>query len=835
MGGGVCGWSVGLGWYNAGMMMLRLLPSAAARFRRLWELRLGMRPASWLPALLLLLAMSTVYLFGDGWGGFDQRGHTHINNSAKNMALAENLSPAQNFLMILRQYPGPDGAFTYDVYNRFPVGGFALIKLVMLPFGDDLSAKLYAARMLMLAMFAGAAALAYLSLRRIAGHRWIALAATLWAFSSYYVLYYSDAVSNEMMMDLFGIMLVFHGMTIFVQEGRFGQLLAKTCLALLIGWHVYALLLPFIVFGLGQETIRALRGNIPGNTVIARVRSVAAALLRSRYLRLAAVALMFGLMLLGFNFANEYAALEGETPLKELPSVQSMLKRVAGQDAMFNADKAEFLAWVPFLSEQFKRIGRISLPYALTVPWDGRRHEPTPGAPSLVYSAVGVVATGACLLGLLSLRRHRMPLAALALVGLFWGIGIRFSTALHHFEGVFYVGIPLVLLMLILMRQRRLAVAALAVAALAIFALSSYQIGRTNARIPAQLPETSATVISDFQEIRGITRGKRVYVHFYEIGPYIGNKEGIIWYYLTGSVIQLGRGPTSGCGPRCGQYFDFVISGDRNLFPERHLLASSNRHIFLFDAKDIAAQYRSWYEAVVSGGYGEPIARGGYDLFMDDDRLIYYKSGCSAIDTADRFFLHAIPEDESDLPGHSRRHGFESRDFDFSEHGEMYDGNCLAIAWLPDYNIARIRAGQYVDGTEQQIWGVEFHTDIAKYAAEYDAVVSGVYGGPAGRGDFNVYWGDTALVYIKETCADRDIEARFFIHWFPADDSDLPPERGQYGFDNAGFWFPERGVATGGRCVALAPLPDYPVARVRTGQYVPGEGRIWAVEFAGGR
>ena len=168
------------------MMMLRLLPSTAARFRRLWELRLGVRLASWLPLLLLLLAWSTMYLFSDSWGRFDRQSLGHDWDSAKNMSVAENLSPAHNFLMFLSLRVGPDGDPVYEPYNRFPVGGYALINLVILPFGDDLSAKLYAARMLMLLMFAGAAGLAYLSLHRITGHRWIALAATLAAFSGYY-------------------------------------------------------------------------------------------------------------------------------------------------------------------------------------------------------------------------------------------------------------------------------------------------------------------------------------------------------------------------------------------------------------------------------------------------------------------------------------------------------------------------------------------------------------------------------------------------------------------------------------------------------------------------
>ena len=834
----------GVGWYNAGMMM-RLLPSAAVRFRRWWDLRLGARLASWLPLLLLLLAMSTVYLFGDGWGGFYKDSVFHNWNSAKNMVLAENLSPAHNFLMYLRQYPRPDGVPVYHPYNRFPVGGFALIKLVTLPFGDDLSAKVYAARMLMLAMFAGAAVLAYLSLRRITGHRWIALAATLPAFSGYYVLYYSDAVSNEIMMDLFAVLLVFHGMTVFVQEGRFGQLLAKTGLALLLGWHVYALLLPFIVFGLGGEIIRALRSNRPGNDVIVRIRSGASALIRSRYLKLGAVALMFGLTLLGFNFANEYAALRGETPFRELPSVQSMLKRT-GQDARSNAVRARSLAWGTFLPGQFRRIGRMALPYAVTVHTDGLHREHPAGRLSLPYGAIGMGAAGACLLGLLFLRRGRALLATLVLSGLCWGIGMRFNTAAnsHVFEGVFYLGIPLALVTLALLALRRRwgwLPRAAAVAALPVFILSAYQMGRVDPQARVLMDEINSGVMSDFQEMQGITLGKRVYVQLYELDPYIQEVYLIIDYYLAGSVMQLGRSPISDCGPLCGGYYDFVISGDRDLFPEQHLLTPSNREVFLFDTGGIDTDglttgYRSVYDAVTSGSYGAPTVQAEYDLFIADGKAVYYKSGCSVSGMAPKFFLHTIPEDRNDLPEERREYGFDNLDFGFIWRGAMFDGDCIAIAPLPDYSIDSIRTGQYVSGLGREVWSaaISLKSPLG-YDAATSAIAAGDYGEPVGRGVFEVYLGDAAVVYFKEPCDVGDIGARFLLHFIPEDDSDLPSERQGHGFDNRDFSFAERGVATGGRCVALAPLPDYPVARVRTGQYVSGEGRrIWAVEFAGG-
>ena len=491
------------------MIPSRLSPSPAAQFRRRWASRLGMRPASWLPVLLLLLATSTVYLFGDGWGGFYQYHHGHDWNTSENLALAENLSPAHNFLMFLRQYPAPDGAPAYEMYNRFPVGSFALIKLAISPCGDDLSAKLYAARMLMLLMFAGAAALAYLSLHRITASRRIAFAATLLAFSSYYILYLSDMVANDGMMDLFGIMLVFHGMTIFVQDKRFAQLLAKTCVALLIGWHVYALLLPFIIFGLAGEIIRSLRGNTPANSVTTHIQSATAALIRSRYLRLGAIALIFGIALLTFNFANEYAALDGEIPFMELSSVQSMIKRT-GQNPEYNAARSEFVAWGAFLPEQFRRIGRMALPYAITVHTDGLHHAHPTGPISLPYAAIGIAAAGASLMALLFLRRRRILLATLALSGLCWGIGMRSNTALHDLESIFYVGIPLVLFTLILLklrqRIRHLATIA-AMIALPVFALSAYHIAQTEAQARAPLQDTNAAVMSDFQKIQGITRG----------------------------------------------------------------------------------------------------------------------------------------------------------------------------------------------------------------------------------------------------------------------------------------------------------------------------------------
>ena len=290
------------------------------------KLKPSLLPA--LPLLLLLAALSTVFLFGNDRGQFYRPGEI----SANHLSVAANLSSEHNFLLFYNQTLDKDGTPSYVPYNRFPIGGYALIKLTILPFGNDFSAQIYAARMVFLLFFAASAALAYLSFCRLTTDRWIALTATLLAFSSYYLLYYNDMIATENGLSLFGVLLTFHGMVLFVQEGRFRQLLIKACAALLLGWHVYALLLPFIVLGLLRELNRARRLSAPPS-LAGQIQGCAAALLSSRHLTLGVVTLLFGLAVLSFNLGNEYRALAGAVPLTELPTVKSMTYRFGADDA----------------------------------------------------------------------------------------------------------------------------------------------------------------------------------------------------------------------------------------------------------------------------------------------------------------------------------------------------------------------------------------------------------------------------------------------------------------------------------------------------------------------
>ena len=378
------------------------------------KVKSSFRPS--LPLLLLLLALSTVFLFGNDRGQFYRPG-LHNAVSANYLAVAANLSPEHNFLLFYHQTLDKDGPPSYIPYNRFPIGGYALIKLAILPFGNDFSAQIYAARMMFLLFFVGSAVLAYLSLCRLTADRWIALTASLLAFSSYYLLYYNDMPATENGLSLFGVLLTFHGMVLFVEEGRLRQLLIKACAALLLGWHVYALLLPFIVLGLLRDLNRARRLSAPPS-LASQIKRCAAALLFSRYLKLGVGTLLFGMAVLSFNLGNEYRAFDGEIPLTELPTVKSMTYRFGADDA-FNERYAEHLAWKNFLENQFYRIARATLPFWVS-PFDNYNISEDKDYPGML---IGALATGVAVMGLLFVRQ-KMLLATLVLSGFCWALPI---------------------------------------------------------------------------------------------------------------------------------------------------------------------------------------------------------------------------------------------------------------------------------------------------------------------------------------------------------------------------------------------------------------------------
>ena len=227
----------------------------------------------------------------------------------------------------------------------------------------------------------------------------------------------------------------------------------------------------------------------------------------------------------------------------------------------------------------------------------------------------------------------------------------------------------------------------------------------------------------------------------------------------------------------------------------------------------------------------EPLARSTYDVWRDGRQLTYVRDGCPLADVeagGPRFFLHAVPLDPEDLPGwRGRDYGFHNFDYVLQVGRARIDGNCVASVVLP-YPIAAIRTGQLTDD------GVLWEAEIAfgEAAPDYAAARREARAGePLARSGYDVYRDGRALTYLRDGCTDEEAEARFFLHVIPVDADDLPEHRREYGFDNLDFTLAARGARIGGNCVAVARLPDYPIATIRTGQY-DGTGALWQEEFA---
>ena len=244
--------------------------------------------------------------------------------------------------------------------------------------------------------------------------------------------------------------------------------------------------------------------------------------------------------------------------------------------------------------------------------------------------------------------------------------------------------------------------------------------------------------------------------------------------------------------------------------------------------------HRDYYRAAYSdaAANGDLLTRADFDIYSHNGELLYLKENCGPPPAAagSSVFLHIFPADPADLPHHSREFGFENRDFRIIEHSGFFEGKCILKRSLPDYPTARIRTGRKAIG--ELIWSADI--DLAAHAAAqavHASILAGAYGPPAAQSRFELYQRDNALTYLKAPCAPDDTHARFFLHITPADPADLPVAARERGFANLDFQFADHGAYAGDICVATLDLLDYPIARIRTGQFVSGEGQLWSAEF----
>ena len=760
---------------------------------------------------LLLAALATLWLFERNYSLEQDMYGTGVRTglTLQSLTLAANLAPEHRFLMFLRQTGVTPEDRAYVPYNRFPIGAYLALKGALWPFGHDLAAQIRAAQSVALLFFAGAAVLAYLALRRLQHGPWAALTATLLAFSSFYSLHYADMVSSEIA-SLFGIWLTAHGLVRFAHDERLRPLLAKAGIALWLGWHVMGLLLPFVVLGLARTMHRAYAIGGAGP------RAGLTALRGSPYLRLGLAAALFCTALLAFNVANEYVALEGETPWIQLPTVQSFL-----EVSILHGEQS--VGFYKFAAEQLRRIGRLTVPYALV---RGLGYEYN-AAPTF-FMATGLAVCSLCLLGLRGARPRRVR-AAWLLSGWIWALAVPNSAHWHDFETLFHIGLPLLFFAQGLqgLRRRVLSKACLpgaAVVALLLFSLSAREVSR---RLPAldAFPAYRAT-LADFTAMRPLVAGRSVCVPAHlELWTGSGIVVGAdltrltpLSYYLAGSQVDYSQDYCASSPS------DFTLAPVRVEGPA--LLTPANRVLFLYAVPALEeTPYRAALRALLAAA---PLARAEFDLYAHAQALVYYRpTACRPADRQERFFLSIEPVRGQDLPAPRRQFGFDNLNFNWHRRGLQFHRQCLALVPLPAYPLARIHTGQFIRGGGGVIWETAF-----PFRPTYEAALRAVQAtAPIARAAFDVHARARTLVYRKAVCDPAEMQARFFLHVVPVHSDDLPAHRRAHGFDNLDFDGTRRGMHLDHQCLALAPLPAYSIARIRTGQGIRADAQFWETAF----
>ena len=659
------------------------------------------------PALLLIAALSSVFWFGHDRGYFYRPHHAvttdnqniHDWASAKNLALAANLSWRSGFGVFYSQKANRRGGATRDYYGSFPVGGYALIKLAMAPFADDLAAMTLAARMLMLLLFSAAALLAYDAIAKVLRDRWIAATAVALAFSSYYCLYHNDAVDNEGSSDMFAVMLAFHGMAAYALHGRLRQLLVKTVVAAFLGWHVFAFLLPFVAVGLCRDFVRAKASG--------SLKDASAAVVRGPFAVVGCSALAVGVAALGWNVLHQ--ATGHGVPIPRTQVWSSMLGRTGLTDS-FTAD----FQWWPFLWEQFRRVGEMMvLPYVLSAPLSAAAFtaQEATAIRFNFFGVLGMVAAACVLAGLTAVfvagrrrgsRRSFLVvwlLGVLAVSGFCWALPMRGNTRFHDYECLFYIGLTLVLFSLAALAARRLCggrvVVCVAVLAAGTFAWSARQMGFVGH--DAESAQRQRALVRDFEAIRRIARGKdnvcvspRLAAQTLSRGT--RSPGYAVAYYLSGSNIVNMRAADA---VRCpgGDHAGYVLSSKRQ--EEGAVLLTPGNEIAFLHARSsnwkspLFAEYRALVSAT-------PLFRSEFDGHLKDGRLHYVKAPCAAEDVEEVFWVTVyppLPLVTRVLPPHRQRSGSHGIAGRFSVEGVKFDGKCVVSIPLPAWTEA-VATGQ---------------------------------------------------------------------------------------------------------------------------------------------
>ena len=659
------------------------------------------------PAALLLGCLAAVFVLGSASGRFTNP----IADAAlvRPLARAANLSAEHRFAAFTRRTLDAEGAVRYDLDNDLPLPANLAAAVVAGHFDEDETAGLVALRVFAAVLVGLAALLTYGGLRRLLEHRWIALGATLLAFSAFFSPAFA-APSPEGALALCAVFLSFHGMAVFVRGGGLRQLLGKSAAALALSFAALPLLLLFVLLGMAAEARRRFAGGTAPPPERRGFPEAARAFAGSRYLRIGVFAVAVAGAFFALNRANE--------------------RVLAAEGARLEAVRPAPAEAGPPVAGAVRRLGHRVLP---AVAGEGAGPGRT-GLAGLLGGLLGVIA-------LVGAARSpgRLGLLPPAVVGLLSALGgveplLRGGGA-AALEPAVSLGLPLVFFALVLLAVRRsLGERPLRISvglAAAVFLVSaSGAAGVRGAFSGEKAGETAGKEAG--KEAARVRRVLEVREDFREFRRLLRRRAGEPAVFLPAGLLAEGAAP-----PAAGQSEAATRFLDRSLGNALGgwLLAGNpvvrwedRRGLADFVVRDEPAPGQTplvpgtgqaflYHRAALDGevgplvaAAGEPRIRGEFAVHLHENRLLYVREGCRPEDQAGQFVLHLDPVEPNDLGPYRRQYGFENLWFRFDWRALDRGERCVARVRLPDYPIRRIVTGRHPGRTGAPwIWRAEIH------------------------------------------------------------------------------------------------------------------------------
>ena len=636
--------------------------------------------AAALPFAVLLLVLGGTAFFASEGGRF-ARPVASDPVAAGTLARAANRSPANSLAGFSHRTLGEDGAVAYHFGGRAALGGDLALRAATGHFGRDPAAQGRGARWLMAAFFFGAAVFAYFALARLFGRRLVALGAVLLSFAAVWAVA-GDAVAVEGAPALCGVFLLFHGLVVFSEEGRFGRLLATGAAAVFLGFAAYALLLPFAALALLAGRRSAAKGDDGAGPARAE---------RNRTLRLTACCLAFGGALLGLGALHERSVLAGDAARVAAPG---------GGGPLFGAEA------VGGSSGEVREQGRLGSIGRVLGGAAGRLGAPLAprGLPAEAAPVLGGILALSGVIGAARSRR-RAHLLPLALSGVVWALATGGGAAAAEVGALAAPGPLLVVSSLgfeALRRrfgERAIRGAAAAAVGLALFSGARSAAGGPDAGSDAGTAVREAQILEDFRQIRGVLRRRGgdggVFVPEEPFGgPAFAGGRAAAWG-LAGHLLAT--------DPERRGDAEFVLLGRPQQRPGR--LTAGSREVHLYHRAAYDGEIGEMIEAA-----GPPRARSDFAVHLHGRDLLYVRPDCRPEDLEARVILHLDPEETADLPPHRREYGFDNLTFQLHDHLYERGARCVLGVRLPDYPIRSVVTGQFRrdEGAFEEVWRVEF-------------------------------------------------------------------------------------------------------------------------------